>query len=301
MSTRAIRFVVFASPKSGTTWLQRLLTAHPQVHCSETRLFGKHIDPSRPSGLGITLESYVSNIQRHFHIPASAAASEHRSFSQELTFDLADQIARTVQRISGKEIYGEKQTPYLGTATQVLDQLLEYDPGIRLISLVRDGRDVIVSGANQWHNLSPDDGPSRQGAREAGVEPKWFDMFAQHWVEAVTAVRAARHRFRCILQVRYEDMLQHTEQEAARVLEFIGADADPAVVARCVDAASFRSLSGGRRSGEEDPTSFFRKGTAGDWREKLSPSQVRQFEERCGELLTELGYALSTETEPVGA
>jgi hypothetical protein len=300
---RGLRFLIFASPKSGTTWVQNLLCTHPHVHCAETRLFGQHADASSPAGLRLTLDSYITNLKRHFRAPAPPPGVAPERFFNELLFDLVDQVARTTTRLSGKPIYGEKQTPYLGTSRQVIDRMLAYDPAIRMIHLVRDGRDVVVSGAAHWGNLSRAAAPGRapRPAPEprlptGGVHPESFEMFIRYWTEANRAVIDAAPKFRHFLQVRYEDLLEHPEREATRLLEFIGAGNDAATVKACVHAASFEALSGGRARGDEDASSFYRKGIAGDWRDKLSPEQTAEFERLAGDLLDRFGYQRSGAT-----
>lgn len=61
---------------------------------------------------------------------------------------------------------------------------------------------------------------------------------------------------------------------------------------QCVSAASFEALSDGRQPGQEDKASFFRKGVAGEWHQKLNAKQVRHFNEIAGTLLRDLGYDL---------
>jgi hypothetical protein len=208
-----------------------------------------------------------------------------------MLFALADQIARTTLGFSGKSIYGEKQTPYLGTAGRVLEQLRLYDREIRLIFLVRDGRDVIVSGAAQWDTLTKSkQSGTTEPAAPRGIDERYFDMFLQHWTEAAAAFGESAAKFAHTLVVRYEDMLAQPEQEATRVLRFIGADASGERTRACVSAASFERLSGGRQRGQEDSASFFRKGIAGDWRSKLSGEQVERFERAAGMWLREYGY-----------
>jgi hypothetical protein len=63
------------------------------------------------------------------------------------------------------------------------------------------------------------------------------------------------------------------------------------VVAACVDGASFERLSGGRRPGEENASSHFRKGVAGDWAAHFDGEALARFETEAGALLQELGYA----------
>jgi hypothetical protein len=57
-----------------------------------------------------------------------------------------------------------------------------------------------------------------------------------------------------------------------------------------VEAASFERLSKGRERGQEDPSSFFRKGVAGDWRSVFTEKDRRVFKEEAGQLLVRLGY-----------
>jgi hypothetical protein len=61
-------------------------------------------------------------------------------------------------------------------------------------------------------------------------------------------------------------------------------------VRRCVENASFENLSGGRQRGEEDHSSFFRKGIAGDWRNVFTEKDKRVYKEAVGDLIVKLGY-----------
>ena len=96
-------YVVLASAKSGTTWMQRLLCAHPEVHCSESRLFGRYFDKNNPSGPNLTVESYVENLARHLNPPTSPDLSG--DYYASLLHNILDAIARTASAASGKPIY----------------------------------------------------------------------------------------------------------------------------------------------------------------------------------------------------
>ena len=91
-------------------------------------------------------------------------------------------------------------------------------------------------------------------------------------------------------EVRYEDLLENTEEETGRLLEFLGVDAGKESVRRCIEAASFEKMSGGRKPGEEDPDSFYRKGIAGDWKNVFTGRDRQVFKEAAGDLLIKLGY-----------
>ncbi len=93
------------------------------------------------------------------------------------------------------------------------------------------------------------------------------------------------------VEVKYEDLLENTGEEISRLLKFLGADAREKNVRRCVEAASFEKLSGGRKPGEEDANSFFRKGVAGDWKNAFAGRDREIFKEAAGDLLIKLGTA----------
>jgi len=90
--------------------------------------------------------------------------------------------------------------------------------------------------------------------------------------------------------VKYEDLLQDTVAQTRRLVNFLGASSDKETVRRCIKKASFKKLSKGRKRGEEDPSSFFRKGVAGDWKNVFTERDRRIFQEEAGNLLSKLGY-----------
>ncbi|MGI9122546.1 MAG: sulfotransferase domain-containing protein, partial [Rubrobacter sp.] len=91
-------------------------------------------------------------------------------------------------------------------------------------------------------------------------------------------------------EVRYEDLLEHPNEEVGRLLGFLGVDKDEALVEHCVSQAGFEKLSKGRERGEEDPSSFYRKGIAGDWKNLFDEIDRQVYKEEAGELLIRLGY-----------
>jgi hypothetical protein len=294
LSAPRVRFVIFASAKSGTEWMQQLLGAHPQVHCAESRAFGDHFDPDNPSAVYITLDTYCSILGRYHRVPStdgeSAGAGE---YFRGLSFNLLDTIAATSLQASGKSIYGEKITPFMGTAQAVIERWAAYDPDLRFVYLARDGRDVVVSGlAHQRlvHRGTDMGDLLEQAVAEHRVPEEMLVFFTTLWTEAARAGLEAREIFGNHLLLRYEDALSGTPKQVKRLLAFIGADADDAIVEQCVRAASFEAMSGGRQPGEEDLEHVVRKGVAGDWRRWFNDEQTTWFERQAGELLDALGY-----------
>lgn len=93
-----------------------------------------------------------------------------------------------------------------------------------------------------------------------------------------------------VLLVRYEDLTGPRSAEAFGQL-FAHCDirlSGPAL-AELLGDHSFERMSG-RRRGQEDVKSHYRKGKAGDWKEHLDDDLIEHFREVTGDLLEELGY-----------
>lgn len=90
---------------------------------------------------------------------------------------------------------------------------------------------------------------------------------------------------------KVEDCLRDTPGFLARMFrEDWGVTIQPELLRELAGRHSFAKLSGGRKSGEEDVKSHYRKGVAGDWREHFTPKITRRFKERFGEVLIMTGY-----------
>ncbi|GIV61826.1 MAG: hypothetical protein KatS3mg044_0692 [Rhodothermaceae bacterium] len=61
-------------------------------------------------------------------------------------------------------------------------------------------------------------------------------------------------------------------------------------VERIVQRKSFKRLAGGRKPGEENVRSHYRKGQPGDWRNHFGPEHIAYFREHYQGLLEKLGY-----------
>lgn len=64
-------------------------------------------------------------------------------------------------------------------------------------------------------------------------------------------------------------------------------------VERIVTKHSFSNMTDGRKRGQEDRTSHYRKGVPGDWKNHFNNEHVRLFKKRYNDLLVKLGYESS--------
>lgn len=274
-------FFVCGAPKSGTTWLQRILDAHPEVCCSgEGHFISRFSVPvakvvnAYNSGLGVEARLVYEGRPYYGEIDQAEFDEVVRGF-----------ILTRLRRRAGVETrwIGDKTPTY----TRHLTQLHRLFPAAKIIHIVRDPRDVAVSRMAFSR---------RAGASEAwtpGTEQyrQTVEGALQTWTEAVTAVDAfAREHPDLVCELHYRDLHADPIGETDRLFQFLGAPASRILIEQIAAATSFEALSG-RRPGEEDIDSFLRKGVPDDWRTQLDPTSAQLIADRCGDLMREKRFA----------
>lgn len=289
-----MHFVV-SSPRSGSTWLATALNSHPEVFATENRLFGNFCevwpDNRGQRSVRITGDAFAEALAGSFF--HAGLGWNRKQFVDQFLRDYCGFVESFAQRHSGKAVIVDKVTPYLGTSELVLRQILHCFPEAKVIQLVRDGRDVAVSGAFDWLPREPAGSPRRAFyvERVAGARlTRFFDdellaTWRRYWTEPVEALRQVQPD----LTVHYEAMKRDQAGELVRLFGLLGVDADRAVAEQCAAAASFRAMTG-RNPGEEQSLAKARKGIAGDWRNYFTRRDGEVFLELAGLHLVRLGY-----------
>ncbi len=275
-------FFVCGVMKSGTTWVQLLLDAHPNISCNGE---GHFMD---------VLADYLANALDHYNEyidNKNLTLFDQISRIPKVTTDHLLHILTTSicllldQKCRDKKLVaiGEK-TPDNASGLQTLALLF---PNAKFIHVVRDGRDCAVSG--WFHNLRLDQ--DRTIETYASLD-HYAIQFAETWASVVkTASEFGQTVPGRYMTVRYEDLSTDTAAELARFFTFLGAKSAGPEIEHCAATASFTALTGGRRSGEENQASFFRKGIIGDWRNHLSPDTQQAFDDKAGDWLKHFGYS----------
>jgi hypothetical protein len=117
---------------------------------------------------------------------------------------------------------------------------------------------------------------------------------ATEWKNLVLAARAAAAFRGCYLEVRYEDLLRDPAAGLRAAFDFLELPTTAAQIERIVEDNRFDKVKRERKSpvpGIQSPAGHFRKGTAGGWKQDMSPLQCYRFQRIAGDLLCELGYA----------
>jgi len=253
--------------------MQLMLSAHPEAHCVELRPWGQayhHFDEGR---YHVNTDHYAGFLATLMRLPDPQPQSD----ADELAHALLSAALEWASERTGKRCIGEKVTPYAGGSDLAITQTLARSPATPIVHLVRDPRDVFVSGFVHHARVHlPADDAARErvlrmldeGRAPDDAIPRWIE----NWRDIEAAVSRAAERGAAVHHVSYEHLVADTESVFRDVLRHIGLDYKEHTVRSCVEAASFETLAG-RPRGVEDRTSFFRKGEPGDWVNWLTSEQ----------------------------
>jgi hypothetical protein len=244
--------ILYGAPRSGTTYLLRLLNQHPEVSISdETRLFvWAH------ASLRVLPED-----DRFVH-------SSKDRFVEHLLATYPDLIRDFYRRLAPEARYWGDKNPHYADPIHdgCLDTISALFPETKFIHIVRDGRDVATSIIrNGWVD---------------------FDLAHQVWVSHVRIGRdfGEKQPSDRYFEIRYEDLVGDDVVGAQRLFQFLDIDIAPEVIAFC--RAQMQS-----RTPLSSPTRNIHRGVAtSEWGDLLPPDQRLQSLDILGEELVRLGY-----------
>lgn len=297
---------VTGAQKSGTTWVGWMLREHPEIKVrGEAGYVGNASDATTwidEAALDRFLEQASPRRLLGEHGRDELIAAAQRGMVESMLRLSCKPDAQT-------RVLGDRAPQAYCEGVEALHRLF---PDAVFVNVVRDGRDVAVSNAfmmlrnRKWNEKSY--GSMEVGAAayaahidQDGTEARllgdgMLDHYATRWARCIESGRRATELFddRCVT-LRYERLLEAPHAPVKRLFETLGVSSDDETVARCVEAASFESKSGGRKPGEQDAASFVRKGVAGDWKQYFGEREREIFNACAGQVLVEEGYEQSLE------
>ena len=264
-------------PKSGNTWLRIMLTSY----LSETQ---------QPISLTDPLVGPQNHLGRHsfdetMGINSSELTSKELDGYRHKYHDLF------VNRYPGNTFTKVHET-YLSKFTR--KPLFPARQDCRVIYLVRNPLDIVASYAHQ-ERCTFDEMIIRLADENSSVQhgsisfPEHLGTWSNH-VEQWTAQTDLK-----VNVVRYEDMIADTYKELTRILQFAGLPIEKDKLANAIENAGFDALQALERtqgfSEHPDPTfQFFRKGSAGGWKEELTEAQIDRVKKDHHPQMTMFGY-----------
>ena len=240
--------------RSGTNWLERILTAHPAVVAvpTETYLFSHGVQP-------FTEQFQHSNpgakIMGRTFVTRDALVDGLRDLVDRVLFE-------TLEREDPQARYIVERTPWHASH---LPLIAEVYPDAWVINIVRDGRDVARSLVSMpWG-------------------PETLEEAAEEWRKSVQDARegaaAVGDRY---VEVIYETLLGDPRAQITALFAKLGLELSDVLWQTILTEAGSEF--------NVDPASP--RLAAEKWRNELSPAQIRAIERVAGKQLRELGYDL---------
>lgn len=291
------KFFILGFARSGTTLLTRMIRRHPQVHCN----YQAHFFSRSPLLSGMAADPAV----REWLGRRSNRWNRGGDLSTTALRAMADYILERDARKEGAVIVGDKSPNVLMNGQAVKEMNLFY-PEAKVIYIIRDGRDALISQRfqnfiNAPHRLSAenlrirddiakDPTPFLSGERSIFTEKRIRDMSID-WVTNVTeTTREGREiygdRFHIL---KYKDLLTQPYETISKVWEFLGAD--PAGLEALVnEEMGFNPDADYQREVAADLVKPLEKGKRGSWRELFTERDKKVFKQIAGQTLIDWGY-----------
>lgn len=265
---------VLGSQRSGTTMLRLMLNNHPNLAIPHesgfiTIYFKKLPDYGDLSDRD-NARRLLDDVSQHPHVKRGRLIADPNAILARpiKTYrDLVDAIFQTHAAALGKPRWGDKTPSY----TPDIEIIRSIFPDSKILHLVRDGRDVILSQKSiEWMSGN---------LPKLVLDWQWKTTIA-HKVGAVLNDD--------FLEIRYEDLVRHPERILRQVCHFINEPYESAMLnysEKAKDEVPTESLKWHRNSIQPPDPSKLNK-----WKTQLSKSERIIFEQLAGETLDLFGY-----------
>jgi LPS sulfotransferase NodH len=295
------KFFIFGHARSGTTLLMRLVRLHPEVYCD----YQAHFFTRRP-----LLKSLVDSQEiEEWLTRKSNRWNQGRDLSPLVLRAAADFIMERGAVKEGKRIVGDK-SPSSTIHGQLVRDMVAVYPDAKLVYIVRDGRDVLIS--ERFRNFveeskflkvedkriveelrrNPDQ--FTNGTRSIFTEA-FIRRVARGWVANLKEIEGEGQRLfgKNYFALRYEDLLEDPFMEMTHLWKFLGVKKiDQALAGKIKEEMASNPDEEWQARRDEGIASFLPKGQAGNWQKLLTARDKSIFNEIAGGTLTKWNYLM---------
>ena len=293
------KFFILGHARSGTTLLMRLARLHPEVHCN----YQAHFFTRKP-----LLKSLVDSAEIEEWLTRKSNRWNHgRDLSPLVLRASADFIMERDAAREGKMIVGDK-SPSSVIHGQVVRDMHALYPDAKIVNIVRDGRDVLIS--ERFRNfveeskfltaedrriisdLKMDSAPFSDGRRSIFTET-FIRNIASRWVEDLAETESESKRLygENYHTLRYEDLLANPLDVMSKVWQFLGVKDIPDSLGEAINTEmNSNPDEEWQAKRNEGIASFLPKGQAGNWQRLFTEKDKSIFKNVAGGMLIDCKY-----------
>lgn len=279
-----------AAPRSGTTWLQLLLSQHPAVATSqETHVFSAYLSPFL-ARWDYEVEPGVA--RRRVGLSTLMTEPEFVAMCRGIADDV---LGRILAAKPGANVAIEKSPNHV----MEWQRIRRVIPEARFILLHRDPRAVassLIKASSTW---------------ASGWAPNNALDAARYWRRHIMAGKELTASCPENVVVRYEDLESDGAATLSGLFRWLGLPVAEQDCVSYLEAVRPKRLTGSERQLSDElapdeamdalpwvpwdlsaePKGFYRAATSEGWEQELSSTDVRRIEQVAGDLMDELGYA----------
>lgn len=273
-------FFIGGAPRSGTTWLQQMLNAHPEVSCRGEALLQKHLGEPLETMMAARAESLAAKNTTLFQhtggYPLPVPEDTEHLFGTGVLLALLRQGVDPDCRAIGEK------TP---ENVFFFARLKKLFPQAKFIGIARDPRDVLASA---WHFFNKNHGAV---VDDAAAKQEFIRSALPSLHQGAEAMLALAKQFPAdSVTVTYEALLAAPDITLSQLFGFLGVASDTQTVAGCLAHTSFAAQTGGRPRGAAQNGAFLRNGLAGDWQSVLTAEMNDMVLEKLGWMFPHFGW-----------
>lgn len=250
------------APRSGTTWLQRLLQMHPKICGGAESSFFNFF------ARGLT---EATKLARPGKVQTGPLVYIDEAAYEDMFRDMWSRVFQNLYETNpDAEVHLEK-TPYHSFC---LNEIIRLFPDAKIVVLLRDSRAVtssLVHAGNGWGSYWA---PKRY--KDAAV--MWYQ-----YMRAIKKWRAQNPEHPCLV-LRYEDAISDPADAVRQMLAFLELDHDDHTIARMMDAYREKDAKA------SDPAGFKRNRGATGWKKDMSLRAKLVTWRYTRKMMRELGY-----------
>ena len=258
---------IIGAPRSGSTWLSRILASHPEVASTDAELtvFDSYVGP------------WLRSFDREELFAKKSKSSKGlphvwpRKQFDDFVMQFIEKVYSSLRILPQHKVIVDKHPIY----SYYVKEINYFLPHAKYINIIRDGREM----AHSWNRMWEKEGWGNPTFLGACLDWVKFNRGAR------TAQALAPENY---LEVRYENLLSNTDGEIERILSFCNIDSSREV----------RSGIVAKNTGEKsmvsspNPQFSFQDKMRGkvSWRTLLSKDEIFISRKHIGKELVEYGY-----------